>query len=128
METLPIDVPILLLEPRVNADAREVAGHEELVKLDRTCNRLHEDDDLNSMVRIQVPQSGVQCDANLVELQSIQELVQLLVLLDFLQLDVVLLETVKSEFRLVIDKDFQRLSTDCELRAKVPDIEGLRWP
>ena len=46
---------------------------------------------------------------NLVELQGIQKLVEFPVFASFFQFDVVLLQSVKSEFCLVIDKDFERL-------------------
>jgi len=46
---------------------------------------------------------------NLVELQGIEEVVQLPVLLLLLKLDVVLLESVKSELGLVVDVNLERL-------------------
>ena len=48
---------------------------------------------------------------NLIELQSVQKLVELPVLAGLLELDVVLLETVESELRFVVNKDFKRLKS-----------------
>ena len=91
----------------MNADAREVARHKELVQLNRASHRLHENDDL----RYSRLATGITLTqyAYLVELEGIEELVQLPVLLGFLKLDVVLLETVQGELGLVIDEDFEWL-------------------
>lgn len=45
----------------------------------------------------------------LIELEIVEELVQLSVLADFLQLDVVLLQTMEGELGLVVDEDFKGL-------------------
>jgi hypothetical protein len=47
--------------------------------------------------------------SNLVELQGIEKLIKFAILLGFLKLDIVLLESMKGELRLVIDKDLERL-------------------
>jgi hypothetical protein len=49
---------------------------------------------------------------NLVELKGVEKLVQLPILLSFLELDEVLLETMKGELGLVIDEDLERLKED----------------
>lgn len=74
----------------MNANTGKVAAVQQLVQFVRTGNRFDEDDDL-------------------VELELIQEVVKLAVLCHFFQIDVVLLQPVKSELRLVIDEDFERL-------------------
>lgn len=45
------NVPLFLLETRVNADAREIAGHEQFVKFNSTSHRLNENHDLDGMAR-----------------------------------------------------------------------------
>lgn len=74
---------LLLAHTRVDGDGGEVALSEELVELGATESRLDEDDDL-------------------VVLQLVKEVVELAVLLSLCELDVVLLETVKSEFGLLL--------------------------
>lgn len=49
-------------------------------------------------------------DAYLIELKRVEQLVQLPVLANFFQLDVMLLQTMEGELRLVVDEDFQGLS------------------
>ena len=48
-------------------------------------------------------------DTNLVEFKRIEQLVQLAVLVLLFQLDIVLLQPMKRQLCLVVDKDFQRL-------------------
>ena len=74
----------------MDADTREVARDEKLVKFNGTRHRLDEDDDL-------------------VELERIEKLVELAVLLVLVELHEVLLETVQRELRLIVDEDLQRL-------------------
>lgn len=52
---------------------------------------------------------GSEEDDDLIEFQHIEQLQKLLRLLAFFQLDVVLLETVESQLRFVVDIDFHRL-------------------
>ena len=59
-------------------------------------------------------------ETHLVEVQRVEKFVQLPVFTDFVQLDVVLLQPVEGEFRLVIDKDFKRL-----MIKVVPSIMSL---
>ena len=68
----------------MNCDGGEVALPQKLVKLGGAQGRLDKDDDL-------------------VELQFVKKLVELPVLLALLHLGVVLLETMKSELRILID-------------------------
>ena len=86
----PENQPLLLRHARVNANGREVALDEELVELVRPLHRLHKDHDL-------------------VKLERVQQVVQLPVLFRLGQVDVVLLQSVKRELRLVVDKDLDRL-------------------
>ena len=75
----------------MDGDARETALSEQLVQFDRTADALDKNDDL-------------------VEVEGVEEVVELAVLLYLLQTKEVLLETVQGELRLVVDKDFERLS------------------
>lgn len=84
------NLPLRLGKGRVDTDGGEVALLEEGVELGGTGNRLDE-------------------DTNLVELQVVEEVVQLAVLLLLLELEVVLLKTVKRELGLVVDVDLKRL-------------------
>lgn len=74
---------LLLADTGVHGDGGEVALAEELVELGAAEGGLDEDDDL-------------------VVLQLVQEVVEFAVLLGFGELDVVLLETVKGELRLLL--------------------------
>ena len=92
----------------MNADAGEVAGDEQLVQLDRTSDRLDENDDLyGGSQHLSITQQPY--DMYLIELKRVQQLVQLPVLANFLELNVVLLETMQSQLSLIVDKDFQGL-------------------
>ncbi len=48
-------------------------------------------------------------NADLVELERIKQIIELAILFIFLELDVVLLQTVQSQFGFIIHKDFQWL-------------------
>jgi hypothetical protein len=61
-------------------------------------------------------------DNNLVEVQRIKQINKFLDLLLFLDLDEILLETVKSEFALVIDEDLE--GVDHELATDVLNFLG----
>lgn len=86
----PKDLPLSLVQCRVNGNRRKVALAQQSVELLRTVDRLDE-------------------NADLVELEVVQQVVQLSVLGILLELDVVLLQTVQGELGLVVDKDFQGL-------------------
>lgn len=75
---------------RVNADRREVTFHQKLVQLVCALDRLDE-------------------NADLVEIQGVEQFIELAVLLIFLKFHVVLLKTVESELCLIVDKDLKRL-------------------
>ena len=102
-----INIPLFLLQAGVDADTREVARDQKLVQFDRSCDGLDEDDNL------QAPQHRLFCNelktANLVEFEGIEKLIELPVFADLIKLDVVLLETVESQLRLIIDEDLERL-------------------
>jgi len=83
-------VPFLLSQARVHGDAREATLPEQLVQFDSTSNTLDENDDL-------------------VKIERVEEVVQLAVLLSLLKSEKVLLETVESELRLVVDEDLKGL-------------------
>jgi hypothetical protein len=74
---------LLLADTGVHGDGREVALAEELVELGAAEGRLDKDDDL-------------------VVLQLVKKVVEFAVLLGLSKLDIVLLETVKGEFRLFL--------------------------
>lgn len=94
---------LLLADTRVDSDRWEVALAEELVELSGTKSGLDEDDDL-------------------VELHLVEELVELAVLLLLIELDVVLLETVKGELGIIIDVDLKWVLH--ELLANWADLGG----
>merc|ERR1719231_2246810 len=73
---------LLLLERRVHGDGGEAALAKELVELDRTLHRPDKDDDL-------------------VELERVKQVAELAILLSLRQLDVVLLQPVQRELRIV---------------------------
>jgi len=54
--------------------------------------------------------NGLYEDDNLIEIESVNKVSQFGVLLVFLQLDVILLETVEGQFALVFDEDFSGVS------------------
>lgn len=85
----------------MNWDGWEVILSEDLIKLDGKCNTLDEND-------------------NLVEHKWIKEVSEFTDLLVVLKLQVVLLQTVKSKFTLVINKDFKLILH--EFSANVLDI------
>lgn len=49
---------------------------------------------------------------NLVELESVKQLVQLPILSNFFKLDVVLLKAVERKLRFVVNEDLQRLQSN----------------
>lgn len=69
----------------MDSDGREVALSKEFIQFSRTNGALDEDDDL-------------------VELKLVKELVKFAVLLTFLKLDVVLLQTVQRQLGVLIDE------------------------
>lgn len=85
----------------MHRNTREVTLDQKLVKLVSTERALDEDDDL-------------------VKLEAVQEFVQLAVLLRLTELNVILLETVESEFGVVIHVDLERVPH--ELLANRPNL------
>ena len=74
----------------MDTDAGGVAGDEQLVQLDRTSDRLDENDDLyGGSQHLSITQQPY--DMYLIELKRVQQLVQLPVLLNFFKLYVMLL-------------------------------------
>lgn len=74
----------------MDADGGEVALLQESIELSSTLNRLDK-------------------DADLVEFEIVQQVVELPVLLPLLELEVELLKTVESQLGLVININFKRL-------------------
>lgn len=74
----------------MDTDGREVAFLQESVELSSTLNRLDK-------------------DADLVEFEVVQQVVELPVLLPLLELEVELLKTVEGQLGLVIDVNFKGL-------------------
>ena len=119
----------------MDADRREVALLKELVELGGSSDRLDEDADLERVGEkredSQSPFSTVldferrKRATNLVELQGIEEVVQLPVLLFLLELDVVLLESVKGELGLVVDVNLERLKQRTRERSAFEDWTRL---
>lgn len=95
LELLETRNTLWLGKGRVDADGGEVALLEKGVELGCALDRLDKDTDL-------------------VELEVVEEVVELAVLLAFLELEVVLLETMEGELGLVVDVDFQGLRVRCE--------------
>mmetsp|Transcript_110391 Transcript_110391/g.216445 ORF Transcript_110391/g.216445 Transcript_110391/m.216445 type:complete len:296 (-) Transcript_110391:322-1209(-) len=89
LELLVPGNPLLLRQARVDRDRREVALNEELVQRHGTLHGLHK-------------------DHYLVELQSVEAVVQLPVLLLFGQLHVVLQQTVQCQLGLLVHPDLVR--------------------
>lgn len=96
-----VHIPLLLTDARVNCGTGEVALAQKLVELCAAQSRADEDD-------------------NLVELQFVQKVVKLPVLLTLIELHVVLLQTVQSQFLLVVDVDLERVLH--ELLAGLADL------
>jgi len=94
---------LLLTDSRVKCDTGEVAFTEQLVQLGRSKGALDEDDDL-------------------VELETVQQVVELPILLAFTQPNGVLLKTVEGELGFVVDEDLERISH--ELSANGSDLLG----
>lgn len=84
------NLPLFLAHTRVDSDTGEVALAQKLIKLGGTESALDKDDDL-------------------VELELVEQVVELAVLLALTDLEVVLLETVKSELGLVVNVDLERV-------------------
>jgi hypothetical protein len=82
--------PLVLSHARMQAGAREIAHHQESVELYGPFHLAAENHDL-------------------VELQSIQQVIELSVLLRLCELDVVLLQTVQSQLVLLVNIDFEWL-------------------
>lgn len=59
---------------------------------------------------------SIKSSANLVELQDVEQVEEFAVLLAVLQFAVVLLQTVKSQLRLVVHKHLHRLKTPQHFR------------
>ena len=74
----------------MDSDRGEVALAKELVELCSSNGTFNEDDDL-------------------VELHFIEKFIQLTVLLLLIELDVILLKTMESEFCLIVDEDLMRI-------------------
>lgn len=60
----------------------------------------------------------------MIELKSVQQIIQLPVLASLFELHVVLLETVESEFRLIVDEDFEGLECEKLRRHTTRDKKG----
>ena len=108
----------------MDADTREVARDQELVQFDRSCDGLDEDDDLGKDASASAAYLATR-GTYLVELEGIKELVELPVLPDFLQLDVVLLETVQGEHRLVVYEDLEGLQPSIHEQRSIHRSEAL---
>lgn len=66
---------------------------------------------------------------HLIEIQGIQKLIELPVLAHLIELNIVLLETVESELRLIVDKNFERLRVvDMSMKPEQKCVEHIRWP
>ena len=78
-------LPLLLVDTRVNCNAGEVAVDEDIVELGTPNCAPHEDDDL-------------------IEGESVEEVIQLSIFLRLAKFDVVLVQTVKSQLGLIINK------------------------
>lgn len=66
---------------------------------------------------------------HLIEIQGIQKLIELPVLAHLIELNIVLLETVESELRLIVDKDFERLRVgDMSMTPERKYVNHIRWP
>ena len=92
----------------MDTDTREVTRNKQLVQFDCPCDGFHEDDNLfgkDWTTRQKV--RGL--ETNLVEFQSVEQLVQLPVLSDFVQLHEVLLESMQGQLRLIVNEYFERL-------------------
>ena len=85
----------------MDSNAGKVALAKKSIKLGGTSGVAHKDDDL-------------------VEFESVEQLIQLAILLSLAQLDVVLLQTVEGELGLVVDVDLERVLH--ELLADWPDL------
>lgn len=90
LESLVSADTLLLVKTRVNSDRGEVALSQQTVELVGTVDRLDK-------------------DADLVEFELVEQVVELAVLGVLGELDKVLLETVQGELGLVIDVDFKGL-------------------
>jgi len=111
------NAPFLLGKTRVDTDTWEIARNKQLVQFDRARDRFYEDDDLFAKVQQRV--SIQRSRTNLVEFQSVKQLVQLPVFPNFVHLHEVLLESVQGQLRFIIDKDFERLEERQISKGKV---------
>ena len=87
----------------MNRNTGEVAFAEKSIKFSGTSSVAHEDDDL-------------------IEFECVEQLVELAILFSLAKLDIVLLKTMESELRLVIDVDLERVLH--ELLADRADLLG----
>jgi hypothetical protein len=79
-----------LADTGVDSNRGEIAFTEQLVELSGTEGGFDEDNDL-------------------IELKTVEEVIEFSVLLGFIELDAVLLQTVESELGLIVDVDFERI-------------------
>lgn len=84
-------LPFFLGNARVDSDGWEVALSQELVELGGSESALDEDD-------------------NLIEFESIEQVVQLPILLAFTKFEIILLKTVQSELGFVVHVDLHGVS------------------
>lgn len=103
----------------MNADTREVARHQKFVQLHGTSNRFYEDDDLSMSFSIWNRQL-MNRRTNLIEFQSIQQVVQLPIFRSLIQFNIMLLESVERKLGLVVNENFERLVETISTRLKKP--------
>jgi hypothetical protein len=90
----------------MNTNGRKVTFYQQLVQFNGTSH-------------------GSDKDTNLIEFQRIQQIIQFAILFIFLQLDIMLLETVKRQFGFVINVNFQRLFVVNVWNVEtIPNVKG----
>lgn len=128
-------VPLVHLKPRMDADRREIAFGQKLIKLLCASHSAHEDDNLAHVmhaVGVCTQRSfecvhGTLCSAmwacvDLVEIERIEQVIQLAILLRLLELDIVLLKAVQCQLALVVNVDLHRLRKPHSSSTTLPSL------
>ena len=86
---MKLHAPLILLQTRMDTDARKIAGDKELVQFDSSSDRFYEDNNLER--KIDEKKTTIVHGSYLVELQRVQQFIQLSIFPNFLKLHIMLL-------------------------------------
>ena len=87
--SMKLHAPLILLQTRMDTDARKIAGDKELVQFDSSSDRFYENNNLER--KIDEKKTTIVHGSYLVELQRVQQFIQLPIFSNFLKLHIMLL-------------------------------------